>query len=76
MKLTVACDVCGKVLNADEAKYDQGDERDLCQRHFIEAEIVRITEERRHVVKIIEVRQHQLTMLDAQVEKLRNTPTS
>lgn len=39
MKKTVACDVCGKEMPADEAVYDVGSERDLCQEHAITEEI-------------------------------------
>ena len=45
-KKTVTCDVCGIEMNAGDAYWDTGNERDLCAEHYRQTKLTEAKERR------------------------------
>jgi len=73
MKETVACDVCGKEIPPDEAHYDIGSERDLCQEHARSEEIADLERQIRDKREWLE-RTHlaEIAKMEQRIDELRS----
>jgi hypothetical protein len=54
MKVTVACDICKKVIPVEEAQFDVGNEWDLCPEHFKEQTLIQAKQKRAELATWLE----------------------
>lgn len=76
MKVTVSCDVCGKVMMVEDARWDVGSERDLCPEHDRETTLAEAKAKRQELAQWLEnTHLKSLRELDALIAALEKVVT-
>lgn len=72
-KKTVICDVCGIEIDAYSANYDVETEQDLCEKHYLERQLIDAKRDRDELAKWLEeTHLKRLRELDTKIASLEN----